>query len=206
MAGLLRQAQYNMALSSGNSSIFPTKFYKYESTLQTSVSRFLNFEICALVKKSQNIAKMCLKGLQVVVILMIVSLSLCDDGDMYPRGPIVPPPRRPPPDLVNNNLGNGFLNSGLLAASGLMNSGLMNSGFMNTARNFVTSPTGQMAVSMAKEFISRSAGGNQVLSLNLTSLLTLVLLKALIFATGLFSAGNYGQYGRGRGLEGSELG
>lgn len=76
---------------------------------------------------------------------------------------------------------------------------------MTTARSFVASPTGQMAVQMAKEFISRSAGGNQVLSLNLTSLLIIVLLKALIFSTGLLGAGNYSQYGRGRVLEGSEL-
>lgn len=62
-----------------------------------------------------------------------------------------------------------------------------------------------MAVSMAKEFINRSGGGNQVLSLNLTSLLVIVLLKALIFSTGLLGAGNWGQYGRGRTLEGSEL-
>lgn len=93
------------------------------------------------------------------------------------------------PELVNNNLGGGF----------------MGSGFMTTARNFVSSPSGQLAVTMAKEFISRSAGGNQVLSLNLTSLLVIVLLKALIFATGVLGTGNWGQYGRGRGLEGSEL-
>lgn len=100
--------------------------------------------------------------------------------------PVIPPALRPMPELVNNN---GFLSSG----------------FMSTARNFVSSPTGQLAVSMAKEFISRSAGGNQVLSLNLTSLLIIVLLKALIFATGLLGAGNWGQYGRGRSLENSEL-
>lgn len=134
---------------------------------------------------------MCSKRLRVVVLVLLscVSLSWCQDGENYPRVPILAPPRRPMPELVNNNLGGGF----------------MGSGFMNTARNFVTSPTGQMAVSMAKEFISRSAGGNQVLSLNLTSLLIIVLLKALIFSTGLLGAGNFGQYGRGRGLEGSEF-
>lgn len=135
---------------------------------------------------------MCSKGLLVVifVLLSFVSLSWCQDGEIYPRVPIIGPPRRPMPELVNNNnLGGAFLGSG----------------FMNTARSFMSSPTGQMAVSMAKEFISRSAGGNQVLSLNLTSLLIIVLLKGLIAATGLLGAGNWSQYGRGRGLEGSEL-
>lgn len=134
---------------------------------------------------------MCSKGLRVVAFLLltVVGLSLCQDGEIYPRVPIIGPPRRPMPELVNNNLGGGF----------------MGSSFMNTARSFMTSPTGQMAVSMAKEFISRSAGGNQVLSLNLTSLLIVVLLKGLIFATGLLGAGNWSQYGRGRGLEGSEF-
>lgn len=99
----------------------------------------------------------------------------------------MPPARRPLPDL-GNSLGNGW-----------------SSGLMSTARNFASSPTGQFAMTMAKEFISRSAGGNQVLSLNLTSLLIIVLLKTLVFSTGLLGAGNWGQYGRGRGLEGSEL-
>lgn len=135
-----------------------------------------------------------------------LTLSSCQD-ELYPRMEVIPPPRRPVPELANNNIGWG-------------------NGFMTTARSFVASPTGQMAVQMAKEFISRSAGGNQVLSLNLTrldlwdwelelasvkticcncSLLIIVLLKALIFSTGLLGAGNYSQYGRGRGLEGSEL-
>lgn len=38
----------------------------------------------------------------------------------------------------------------------------------------------------------------QILSLNLTNLLVLILLKALIFAAGLLGAGNFGQYARGR--------
>lgn len=134
---------------------------------------------------------MCSKGLKLVLLSLLVSLSLCQD-ELYPRMPVVPPARRPPPpEFQNNNIDRG--------------SGFMGSGFMNTARNFVSSPTGQMAVTMAKEFISRSAGGNQVLSLNLTSLLIIVMLKALIFSTGLLGVGNYGQFGRGRGLEGSEF-
>lgn len=130
---------------------------------------------------------MCSKGLQVLVLVSVVSLVLCQSEELYPRGPVDPPMRRPPPDLVNNNLDRGW-----------------GGGFMSTARNFVASPTGQFAVSMAKEFISRSAGGNQVLSLNLSSLLIIVLLKALVFSTGLLGAGNWGQYGRGRTLENSK--
>jgi hypothetical protein len=124
-----------------------------------------------------------------VLLLLSVGAVMCQQDEIYPRVPVIPPGIRPMPELVNNNLGGGF----------------MGSGFMSTARNFVSSPTGQMAVSLAKEFISRSAGGNQVLSLNLTSLLIIVLLKGLIFATGLLGAGNWGQYGRGRSLENSKL-
>lgn len=128
---------------------------------------------------------MVLKGLKFFVLLMIVGSSSCQE-DIYQRVPVTPPLRRPfPPELALNNLGWG-------------------SGFMSTARTFAASPAGQMAVQMAKEFISRSSGGNEVLSLNITSLLIIVLLKALIFSTGLLGAGNWGQYGRGRSLEGSE--
>ena len=57
---------------------------------------------------------------------------------------------------------------------------------------------------LAKEFINRSAGGNQVLSLNVSNLFILVLLKALIFAAGMVGAGNWSQYGRGRSVEDSK--
>lgn len=127
------------------------------------------------------------KGFQLTLLLVILGSCLCQD-ETFQRMPIVPPPRRPPPDFVNNNLDRGW-----------------GTGFMSTARNFVASPTGQLAVTMAKEFISRSGGGNQILSLNLTSLLIIVFLKALVFSTGLLGAGNWSQYGRGRGLEGSEF-
>lgn len=127
---------------------------------------------------------MCSKGLFLIFVTLF-GVSLCQEGEIYPRVPVIGPPRRPIPDLSN---GGGF----------------MNSGFMSTARNFMSTPSGQLAVTMAKEFISRSSGGNQVLSLNLTSLLVIVLLKALIFATGLLGAGNWGQYGRGRSLENSK--
>lgn len=57
-------------------------------------------------------------------------------------------------------------------------------------------PTGQMVVHIAKEVIARQVGGTQVLSLNLTNLLILLFLKAIIFAAGLIGAGSWGQYGR----------
>lgn len=41
----------------------------------------------------------------------------------------------------------------------------------------------------------------QILSLNLTNLLILVLLKALIFAAGLIGAGNWGHYARARSID-----
>jgi hypothetical protein len=55
--------------------------------------------------------------------------------------------------------------------------------WMDTARNFINTPGGIMATQMIKEYISRS-GGNQVLSLNLSNLLILLLLKSLVFAAG----------------------
>ncbi|KXJ83582.1 hypothetical protein RP20_CCG005139 [Aedes albopictus] len=79
----------------------------------------------------------------------------------------------------------------------------MGRGFAETAKDLIMSPAGQLAVSFAKEMISRSAGNSQVLSLNLTNLLILFLLKALIFAAGLIGAGNWGAYGRGRSEGGS---
>lgn len=57
-------------------------------------------------------------------------------------------------------------------------------------------PTGQMVVNIAKEVIARQVGGTQVLSLNLTNLLILLFLKAIIFAAGLIGAGSWGQYAR----------
>ncbi|ETN63507.1 hypothetical protein AND_004779 [Anopheles darlingi] len=75
-------------------------------------------------------------------------------------------------------------------------------GFADSARDILGSPAGQLAAYVAKEMISRSAGNSQVLSLNLTNLLILFLLKALIFAAGLIGAGNWSQYARGRSEEG----
>ncbi|KAG5676418.1 hypothetical protein PVAND_006256 [Polypedilum vanderplanki] len=121
--------------------------------------------------------------------LLLSSVVKCQNNDPFERSPIIPPSRRPlPPELVNNNLDEGWGRS-----------------LMQSAKNFVASPIGQLTVSMAKEFVARSAGGNQVLSLNMGSLLILVLLKALIFATGLLGVGNYSHYGRGRMLEGNSI-
>ncbi|XP_049537541.1 uncharacterized protein LOC125952233 [Anopheles darlingi] len=78
-------------------------------------------------------------------------------------------------------------------------------GFADSARDILGSPAGQLAAYVAKEMISRSAGNSQVLSLNLTNLLILFLLKALIFAAGLIGAGNWSQYARGRSEEGGFL-
>ncbi|XP_055643496.1 uncharacterized protein LOC129779810 [Toxorhynchites rutilus septentrionalis] len=76
-------------------------------------------------------------------------------------------------------------------------------GFTDNAKDLLASPAGQLAVSFAKEMISRSVGNSQVLSLNLSNLLILFLLKALIFAAGLIGAGNWGQYARGRSEDGT---
>ncbi|XP_052863224.1 uncharacterized protein LOC128269859 [Anopheles cruzii] len=78
-------------------------------------------------------------------------------------------------------------------------------GFADSARDILTSPAGQLAAYVAKEMISRSAGNSQVLSLNLSNLLILFLLKALIFAAGLIGAGNWSQYARGRSEDGNFL-
>lgn len=63
-------------------------------------------------------------------------------------------------------------------------------------RRAIEGPTAQMVVHIAKEVIARQVGGTQVLSLNLTNLLILLFLKAIIFAAGLIGAGSWGQYGR----------
>lgn len=65
-----------------------------------------------------------------------------------------------------------------------------------TFKRALEGPTGQMVVHIAKEVIARQVGGTQVLSLNLTNLLILLFLKAIIFAAGLIGAGSWGQYAR----------
>lgn len=142
-----------------------------------------------------------MKGLNLCVLISILISNSVNcvpqqqqQNESYDRTPVLPPPRRPNPPS-NNVVNNNQLDRG-------WSQGLMQSGLMQSARTFAASPAGQLAMSMAKEYVARSYGGNQVLSLNLPSLLILVLLKALIFTTGLFGAGNFNQYGRGRVLEG----
>lgn len=132
------------------------------------------------------------KGFYLLTILTLSASVYCQNEQIvYERMPVIPPARRPlPPELSNNHIDQNSWSNGI----------------MKTAKNFVTSPLGQFTMSMAKEMVARSAGGNEVLSLNLTSLLILVLLKALIFATGLLGAGNWSVYGRARMLEGSKYG
>merc|ERR1711936_1000104 len=52
-------------------------------------------------------------------------------------------------------------------------------------------------ISTAMEFLARASSTSEVLTLNLTNLLILLVLKALIFGFGLFSVG-----GTGRSLDG----
>ncbi|KAL0828924.1 hypothetical protein ABMA28_003824 [Loxostege sticticalis] len=71
------------------------------------------------------------------------------------------------------------------------------SSFMDTAGSFLNSAGGQLVSGLAKDFIARSTGSSQVgfdcvsqvLSLNLTNLVILIVLKALILAAGFFGAG-----------------
>lgn len=73
-------------------------------------------------------------------------------------------------------------------------------GWFDSTQKMIAGPAGQMFVHFAKEMINRSAGNSQVLSLNLTNLFILVLLKALIFGAGIIGAGNWSQYSRGRSV------
>ncbi|KAM7361668.1 uncharacterized protein ACRADG_012621 [Cochliomyia hominivorax] len=65
-------------------------------------------------------------------------------------------------------------------------------------QDIFTTPTGHIVVQVAKELINRSAGNSQVLSLNLTNLLIIILLKVLIFSAGLVGAGHWSNYGYAR--------
>ncbi|XP_026749581.1 uncharacterized protein LOC113510329 isoform X2 [Galleria mellonella] len=76
------------------------------------------------------------------------------------------------------------------------------SSFLDTAGNFLGGSGGQMMASLARDFIARSTGSSQVLSLNLTNLVILIVLKALILAAGFFGAGAWkGGHHYGRSLE-----
>ncbi|KAI5646307.1 hypothetical protein NE865_01769 [Phthorimaea operculella] len=84
------------------------------------------------------------------------------------------------------------------------------SSFLDSAGNFLSGSGGQMMSSLAKDFIARSTGSSQVgfgcisqvLSLNLTNLVILIVLKALILAAGFFGAGAWkGGHHYGRSLD-----
>ncbi|CAH2090244.1 unnamed protein product [Euphydryas editha] len=75
------------------------------------------------------------------------------------------------------------------------------SSFLETAGNFLSGTGGQVMSSLAKDFIARSTGSSQVLSLNLTNLVILIVLKALILAAGFFGAGAWSGHHYARSLE-----
>ena len=60
-------------------------------------------------------------------------------------------------------------------------------------------------VATAMEFLARASSTSEVLTLNLTNLLILLVLKALIFGFGLFSVGGAGRSLDGPGVSQSEL-
>ncbi|KAH8307691.1 hypothetical protein KR044_009504 [Drosophila immigrans] len=69
--------------------------------------------------------------------------------------------------------------------------------WLRSAQDLFDSPAGHVVVQVAKELLHRSAGNSQVLSLNLTNLLIIVLLKVVIFSAGLLGAGHWSSYGHG---------
>ncbi|KAI8432082.1 hypothetical protein MSG28_004592 [Choristoneura fumiferana] len=73
---------------------------------------------------------------------------------------------------------------------------------LNSAGSFLSGAGGQMVTNLAKDVIARSTGSSQVLSLNLTNLVILIVLKALILAAGFFGAGAWkGGHHYGRSLD-----
>ncbi|XP_023952885.2 uncharacterized protein LOC112056663 isoform X2 [Bicyclus anynana] len=75
------------------------------------------------------------------------------------------------------------------------------SSFLETAGSFLSGTGGQVVSDLAKDFIARSTGSSQVLSLNLTNLVILIVLKALVLAAGFFGAGAWKGHNYGRSLE-----
>ncbi|CAG4961804.1 unnamed protein product [Colias eurytheme] len=73
--------------------------------------------------------------------------------------------------------------------------------FLDTAGSFLSGAGSQVMSSLAKDFIARSTGSSQVLSLNLTNLVILIVLKALVLAAGFFGAGAWKGHHYGRSLE-----
>ncbi|XP_002053049.2 uncharacterized protein [Drosophila virilis] len=77
--------------------------------------------------------------------------------------------------------------------------------WLRSAQDMFASPAGHVVVQVAKELLHRSAGNSQVLSLNLTNLLIIVLLKVLIFSAGLLGAGHWSSYGHGYARSASRI-
>ncbi|CAF4856246.1 unnamed protein product [Pieris macdunnoughi] len=85
-------------------------------------------------------------------------------------------------------------------------------GFLNSAGSFLSGAGGQVVSSLAKDFIARSTGTSQVgfdcitqvLSLNLTNLVILIVLKALVLAAGFFGAGAWKGHHYARSFEGNK--
>uniref|UniRef100_A0A1A9WLT2 Uncharacterized protein n=1 Tax=Glossina brevipalpis TaxID=37001 RepID=A0A1A9WLT2_9MUSC len=67
--------------------------------------------------------------------------------------------------------------------------------WLKGAQDLFGSPTGHVVVQVAKELLNRSTGNSQVLNLNITNLLVILLLKVLIFSAGLLGAGHWSGYG-----------
>ncbi|CAH4034586.1 unnamed protein product [Pieris brassicae] len=78
------------------------------------------------------------------------------------------------------------------------------SSFLNSAGSFLSGAGGQVVSSLAKDFIARSTGTSQVLSLNLTNLVILIVLKALVLAAGFFGAGAWKGHHYARSFEDSK--
>ncbi|XP_055383348.1 uncharacterized protein LOC129613362 [Condylostylus longicornis] len=72
-------------------------------------------------------------------------------------------------------------------------------GWMQTTQNLIKNQTGIKLFQIAKELLSRSGGTSQVLSLNLSNVFLLLLLKVLIIIAGLLGTGHYGYSGYGYG-------
>ncbi|XP_075144630.1 uncharacterized protein LOC142219603 [Haematobia irritans] len=70
--------------------------------------------------------------------------------------------------------------------------------WLRGVQDMVSSPTGHVVVKVAKELLNRSTGNSQVLSLNLTNLIIILLLKLLIFSAGVLGAGHWSNYGYAR--------
>ncbi|XP_017085460.2 LOW QUALITY PROTEIN: uncharacterized protein LOC108117494 [Drosophila eugracilis] len=76
--------------------------------------------------------------------------------------------------------------------------------WLRNANSMFGGPAGHVVIQVAKELLHRSAGNSQVLSLNLTNLLIIILLKILIFSAGMLGAGHWSGYGYGHGRSASD--